>query len=233
MTTASSAPALALDTSGSFCSAALRLADGSLLHLESDGAGDHFERISGIVSELLSLGGVELAGLNHIRVGLGPGSFTGLRIGLSFAKGMSMAAEIPLVGVCSFAGIAHSVAVRTISGIQHILVTADARRQEVFWAAHEVDAGGGISETNKPCIRPASEVSDWRTRHPQGVICTPNVGFEAVQGAGSQVESRLAEGLLLLDVGPIEPFSPVRVANVEPNYLRAVAAKSIEERKGP
>ncbi len=233
MALASTAPALALDTSGSFCSAALRLADGSLIHRESDGAGDHFERISGIISDLLSAGGLALAGLNHIRVGVGPGSFTGLRIGLSFAKGMSMAAQIPLVGVCSFAGIAHSVAAQTAGEIQQILVIADARRDEVFVAEYKGAVGKVVTETQSPCIRPVAEVLAWRGRYPQGIICTPNVGFELPQGVGLQVESRIADGLLLVDVGKIAPFSTVRVAELAPNYLRAVAAKSIEERKGP
>ena len=233
MTLALSAPVLALDTSGSFCSAALSLADGSLIHRESDGSGDHFERISGIISDLLSAGGLALAGLNHIRVGVGPGSFTGLRIGLSFAKGMSMAAQIPLVGVCSFAGIARAFAARAAGEIQQILVIADARREEVFLAEYEGAAGGVATETQSPCIRPVLEVLAWRERYPQGIICTPNVGFELPQEVGLQVESRTADGLLLVDVGSIEAFSSLRVAELEPNYLRAVAAKSIEERKAP
>jgi len=208
------------------------LADGAVLHRESDGAGNHFEIIAQLVAELLSAAGVAATELKYIRVGVGPGSFTGLRIGLSYAKGMSMAAQVPLIGVCSFAGVAHSVAARDGVPSQQILVVADARREEVFWAQYSLDTGGIVTQVQEPCIRSLPEVWDWRAEHPRGVICTPSNGFQIPQVGSVQVESRIAEGLLRLDGGLVEPFSTVRVAELEPNYLRAVAAKSIEERKG-
>lgn len=199
-----------------------------MLHSESDGAGDHFERLSVIVSELLHSGGVAATALKYIRVGVGPGSFTGLRIALSFVKGMSMAAQVPLFGVCSFLGLAHSVAARLRLAGQQILVVADARREEVFWAQYRCSPEGVVTQADEPCIRSLSQVLEWRARYPHGVVCTPNLQFDALGVDSLQVESRIAEGLLLLAEGPAEPFSTLRVSELEPNYLRAVAASRLK-----
>lgn len=226
-------PALALDTSGSFCSAALRTAGGSVLHRESSGAGDHFEVITSLVSELLSAGGVKVSELGQICVGVGPGSFTGLRIGMSFAKGMAVAGQVPLVGVSSFAGIAEgALHARGLPDSTRILVIADARRDEVFLAEY-VESARSVKELRSPCIVPVSEVADWVARYADGVVVTPNAGFSVGGVEKVSVEARIAEGLLARAASQKGHFSLTELAELEPNYLRAVAAKSIEERKGP
>jgi tRNA threonylcarbamoyladenosine biosynthesis protein TsaB len=226
-----SAPVLAIDTSGSFCSVALYGGAGTTLHLESDGAGDHFERISSLVDEVLRLGDVGVSDLSHIRIGLGPGSFTGLRIGMSFAKGLSTAARVPLVGVSTFAGVAQVIVLDgSYPACERLVVIADARRDEVFVAEY-VAGAQGAKEVFSPRIESVSWVSKWASQYPAGVIATPNVGFQLLHGIQPCVESSVAKGLLLLDVGTIPPFSIVQLSELEPNYLRAVAAKSIEERR--
>ena len=232
-----SRPALAIDSSGSFCSVALWLSDTTVCHRESDGAGDHFERLSAIVSEVLSVAAIQATDLAEIRIGVGPGSFTGLRIGMSFAKGMASALSIPLIGVSSFAGIANIVA-RTDSSdkVWDVLVVADARREEVFFAHYGV-SDGQVREVKAPCITPVAEVIEWLAKYPAGVVASPSADLPQVmetwvQSAAIRVEPRVAQGLLMVDVGAIEPFSVMRLAELEPNYLRAVAAKSIQERKG-
>ena len=233
MSTVVSLPALAFDTSGSCCSAALRTVDGSVLHRESSGAGDHFEVITSLVSELLNAGGVKVSELAQVCVGVGPGSFTGLRIGMSFAKGMAVAGRVPLVGASSFAGIAQgALKARGLSDSTRILVVADARRDEVFLAEYVVSACS-VQELRCPCIMAVSEVAEWAARHADGVVVTPNVGFSVGGGVHSSVEPRIAEGLLALAAGTQGSFSLTELAALEPHYLRAVAAKSIEERKGP
>jgi tRNA threonylcarbamoyl adenosine modification protein YeaZ len=225
-----SAPALAIDTSGSFCSVALITEAGALHHRGSQGTGDHFERISQIVSELLDSVGVRASELSHIRIGVGPGSFTGLRIGMSFAKGLAMAAKVPLIGVCSFFGVARTLAAVEGTGPDgRMIVIADARREEVFLAEYLVSASV-VQEVFAPRIAPTSEVIEWMKVHPTGIVATPNAGLQLINQVQLQVESDIATGLLLTDVGPLPPFSVIELAQLEPNYIRAVAAKSIEER---
>src|SRR5687768_871692 len=64
------------------------------------------EMLPAVIEELLRTQGVALASLESIAVGLGPGSFTGLRIGLATAKGLAYAAQVPLTGISSLAAIA-------------------------------------------------------------------------------------------------------------------------------
>lgn len=223
-------PALAIDTSGSFCCVALRGRDGSIVNRESQGAGNHFEQIAALVAEVMALGTLRVSELDHIRIGIGPGSFTGLRIGMSFAKGLSVGAKVPLVGVSSSAGAAWAVVHK--GGTGGILVVSDARREEVFLAEYVV-RDGAIREIVAPCIEPVGYIQQWLLAHPQGKIVSPNQGFELPNGLLPVVESQVAVGLLLMEVGPIGSFSIDAVADLEPQYLRAVAAKTIEERSKP
>lgn len=217
---------LAIDTSGSLCSVAIKI-DGEVFSLESDRGNDHFERLSSLVSELLDLAQVSSSQLGQIVIGIGPGSFTGLRIGLSFAKGLSVALRVPILGLSSFAGAARAYVSLEASG--RLLVVGDARRQEVFAAEYLVQADG-LAELSAPKIEPSAFISEWIGRYPEGVVVTPNIGLEAAQSTLVRVESRIAKGLLDLDNASIQPFSIASVASLEPNYLRAVAAKSIAER---
>lgn len=202
------------------------------MHRESDGAGDHFERLAGLVDGVLTSVGVRVEDLSHVRIGLGPGSFTGLRIGMSFAKGVAVAAKLPLVGVSSFAGVAQALAADGgVAASGRMLVIADARRDEVFLAEYISDAQG-VREVSAARIEPAASVERWATQYPTGVVVTPSVGNLLCAAVSVCVESRVAKGLVLVDVGPQAEFSVEQVADLEPTYLRAVAAKSIAERAG-
>lgn len=231
---------LAIDTSGSFCSVALRRVDGAVFHRASEGAGDHFERLSALVSELCAESGVALADVAEVVIGSGPGSFTGLRIGFSFAKGLAVARRLPIIGVSSFFGAAASL-VGEFSG--DVLVVADARRDEVFAGAYRVVEGGSVNELSAPCIEPVAYVASWAgrafDRGDSFRVVTPNRGSALGEALGGEVSSlnvfevpRVASGLLLdgrMGAGSAV-FSVEGVAELEPNYLRAVAAKTIAER---
>jgi tRNA A37 threonylcarbamoyladenosine modification protein TsaB len=149
---------------------------------------------------------------------------------MSFAKGLAMAAKVPLIGVCSFFGVARTLAAVEGTGPDgRMIVIADARREEVFLAEYLVSASV-VQEVFAPRIAPTSEVIEWMKAHPTGIVATPNAGLQLINQVQLQVESDIATGLLLTDVGPLPPFSVIELAQLEPNYIRAVAAKSIEER---
>jgi tRNA threonylcarbamoyl adenosine modification protein YeaZ len=218
---------LAIDTSGSFCSVALQRADGVVFHVESEGNGDHFERLPPLVESLCDQAQVRLLDLAQVVIGVGPGSFTGLRIGMSFAKGLACAGKVPIAGLSSFLGIAKRRAmVEGASG--PLLVISDARRQEVFAGEYRLE-GGDVVQVQAPTIVADSAVSEWIQRT-GGVVATPLREW-TVSGVDVIVESRISEGLLGLD-RPLAAFSWQRVALLEPEYVRGVSAKSIAERSG-
>lgn len=218
---------LAIDTSGSFCSVALQRADGVVFHAESEGNGDHFERLPPLVESLCEQTQVRLVDLTQVVIGVGPGSFTGLRIGMSFAKGVACAGKVPLVGVSSLLGVAKRRAmVEGSSG--PLLVVSDARRQEVFAGEYRIE-GGDVVEIQAPTIIAEAAVSEWVART-GGVVVTPLREW-GLSGINLIVESRISEGLLGVDRPP-GAFSWERVALLEPEYVRGVSAKSIAERSG-
>lgn len=92
---------LGLDTTGKACACAL-VDDGRILAAKSEEIGrGHAERLAPMVNEVLSEAGVSVAGINQIAVCTGPGSFTGLRVALAFAKGLSLPRKIPIIGLSS------------------------------------------------------------------------------------------------------------------------------------
>ncbi len=218
---------LAIDTSGSFCSVALQRADGVVFHAESEGNGDHFERLPPLVESVCNQAQVRLLDLAQVVIGVGPGSFTGLRIGMSFAKGVACAGKVPLVGVSSFLGIAKRRAmIEEANGL--FLVVSDARRREVFMSEYQL-VKGDVVQTQAPTIAAEVTVSEWTDRT-GGVVVAPLREW-AVPGVNLVIESRISEGLLVVDQ-PGEGFSWQAVSLLEPEYLRGVSAKSIAERSG-
>ena len=75
-------------------------------------------------------------GVDAIAVGLGPGSFTGLRIGISTARALAQGRELPLVGVCSLDALAAGIAARAPAGERRVLALIDARRSQLFAALY-------------------------------------------------------------------------------------------------
>ena len=116
---------LAIDTSTSRTSVAI-IEDGSVLYSGfKDGATAHGPSLPALVQEALALSDVD-----EVVVGMGPGPFTGLRVGIAFAQSFALAREIPVRGVCSLDAIAAQIQE------DDFIVTVDARRKEVYWARY-------------------------------------------------------------------------------------------------
>jgi tRNA threonylcarbamoyladenosine biosynthesis protein TsaB len=100
---------LALDCCLDACQAAA-VADGVLLAEASEAmTRGHQERLAPMAGQVMSAAGLAFAELDAVAVTVGPGSFTGLRVGLAFAKGLALALEIPCIGVGTLAALAASV----------------------------------------------------------------------------------------------------------------------------
>lgn len=99
----------------------------------------HAGHLPRLVEEALSDAGVAIAGIDAVAVSAGPGSFTGLRIGVAFAKGLAFAGGVPLIGVPTLE--AHASVVGGPEGTL-VCVANDARKGEVYAALFVVRAGG-------------------------------------------------------------------------------------------
>lgn len=130
---------LALDTSTEACSVALSY-HGQLLALDEVCPQQHSKRILPMVQQVLADAGVSLSQLNGIMFGRGPGSFTGVRIGVSVAQGLAFGVDVPVYGVSTLAAMAQAAA--QLKGSRQVIAAIDARMAEVYLAAYALDEQG-------------------------------------------------------------------------------------------
>ena len=128
---------LALETSAKAVSAAVS-EDGKILCSGYQDTGlTHSRTLMPIVEHILKNAGLTVADMDAIAVAAGPGSFTGIRIGVAAAKGLAFAADKPAVGVSTLAAMARNVAF--CDGL--VVCAMDARRQQVYNALFEAKDG--------------------------------------------------------------------------------------------
>jgi len=102
-----------------------------------DGATEHGEALPQLVEGALEVAVGLGKEIKEVVVGMGPGPFTGLRAGITFARVFAHARKIPLAGICSLDGI--------VSGVSgEYIVATDARRKEIYWAKY--DSGKRVTE---------------------------------------------------------------------------------------
>ena len=94
----------------------------------------HAGKLLLLVEEVLNAAGADWADVERIAVGVGPGSFTGLRLGIATARGLAQAQNLPLIGISSLAALAKGVRPPYPGGVRppYVVAVIDARRGEVF-----------------------------------------------------------------------------------------------------
>jgi len=216
---------LALDTATEACSVALLNAG----IISSDFAvtpREHTQRILPMVEQILRDQQLSLRQLDALVCCLGPGSFTGVRIGIGIAQGLAYGAKIPLIGVSSLAALAQGA--WRMHHADKVLVAIDARMGEVYWAIYQRDAQGNwLGKETEQVISPEHAVT----------IMAELSGEWMTAGTGWQAYPQLAEGhsltlqasdSLLPQAEDMLPLAyPLWLAgdvtdpaNIEPVYLR-------------
>jgi tRNA threonylcarbamoyl adenosine modification protein YeaZ len=142
---------LALDTS-TVVNVGLARGDQVLAHLTIPDRMAHVEQLMPAVRDGLRQAGVRLGALGQIVVGLGPGPFTGLRVGVVTAQILATVAGVELRGVCSLDVLAAQFAAQ--SPADEFVVATDARRREVYWAGYAPDG----RRTTGPAVSAPSDV---------------------------------------------------------------------------
>jgi tRNA threonylcarbamoyladenosine biosynthesis protein TsaB len=147
---------LAIDTALDACSAAvLDTNAGKTIALESQAMQrGHAEALMPLIARVMKQSGVAFSALDRIAVTSGPGSFTGLRVGLSAARGIALAADKPVVGLTTLAAYAAPVVAE--NGAHPILSAIDARHDHVYFQV----VGGDGSPLVKPKVAPIAEALD-------------------------------------------------------------------------
>jgi tRNA threonylcarbamoyl adenosine modification protein YeaZ len=129
---------LAFDTATALVTVALHDGADVVAELSGDAPMKHGEQLAPLIAGVLELAGVVRQDLTAIGVGVGPGPFTGLRVGLVTARTLAYVLEIPVYGVCTLDVLAvEAVTTGTVDG--NFAVATDARRKEVYFATYDRD----------------------------------------------------------------------------------------------
>lgn len=145
---------LCLETATSICSVALCDRNGVVASRESGDSKSHASLLTVFIGEVLKEAGIKISGLEAVAVSKGPGSYTGLRIGVSAAKGIAFAASIPLIGIettlSMFRGMRERIGPDAGRNVFFCPVL-DARRMEVYYAIYDYD-GNTVKEISAEVI---------------------------------------------------------------------------------
>jgi tRNA threonylcarbamoyladenosine biosynthesis protein TsaB len=211
---------LAIETSGAGCSAAL-WSDDLVLERTEPMARGQAERLVPLTGEVLAAAGTAYRELDLIAVTVGPGTFTGMRVGLATARGIALATGRPCLGVTSFECVleaARAEAEAAWAAGLAVLVVLDSRRSEVF--AQKFEAPDGLAQ--EPVVAPPEDLA--ASAHDVGLVVGTAAAAMAKAGLGSEIR--------VLDVAP-SAAAAARVADrgwasgarpagfPDPLYLRA------------
>ena len=213
---------LAIDTALGACSAALLDRDHVLARRWEAMERGHAERLAPMVRELMEESGIGFDALERIGVTIGPGTFTGQRVGYAFARGLRLALKRPLIGVTTLAAMAHAALAQT--GAASAAVLHDAKRGEAYVTL--------IGETPMPAqILSIETAIDAIAAHSRPNETLALAGTAAAAGRDALV----SRGLCVVEshifapdavwVGRIAQSAPIPESVPRPLYLRPPDAR--------
>jgi tRNA threonylcarbamoyladenosine biosynthesis protein TsaB len=183
------------------------------------------ELVTPALQQMIDWSGLDLGRIGGIAVGIGPGLFTGLRVGVETAKTLAQVLNVPIVGITSLDALAF--AVRHTS--RRIACVIDARRGEVFAAAYRAVPGGVVRETDHLVLKPDHLVAELQAV-PGEVLCVGNGAIlyrREIEDLGSRVEFASpavahpdAAALVELAIPRFTREEHDRLFDVVPLYLR-------------
>ena len=218
---------LALDTSTEACSVALWL-DGDLRLRFQLTERSHAELVLPMVESLLVEAGLQLAQLDGLAFGRGPGAFTGLRIASGVIQGLALGAGLPVVPVSSLAAVAEQVPV-TAGGT--ILACNDARMGEVYWGVYRHEPDGAVTALVAEAVSvpaqvgvdapPAAHVAgNALARHPDLAGRLVTAGLQLHAGLYPRADAVARLGLIAFAAGLAVPAEQAL-----PTYVRDDVAR--------
>jgi len=214
---------LAIDTGQAACSVALWRDGAVVAHRLSPMPKGHAEALVPMIEEVQAEAGFTFEDLDAFAVTVGPGTFTGLRVGLATARGLAVAAGKPLIGVTTLEAIAWPVRQEAKDGAA-IIATFDARRNEAYLQCFAA-SGASITE---PALVSLDEVAAHVPD--QALICV-GTGSALVRdrltahahNIGLSSAAALPDARVVAEIAADRPVDPDRLPG--PLYLRAPDAK--------
>jgi len=209
---------LAIDASTDIASVALKVGE-KLFSEEQGSQRTHAQLLLPMIDSLLVQANLQLNALDGIVFGCGPGSFTGLRIACSIAKGLAYAHSLPLIPVSSLGAIAF--AARQLSKQKHlpILAVLDARMHEMYWSYFATKEFIAMDKVN-----PVQEI-----KLPKGQeVVLAGYGIDLYWDEfPKQVQSQISERLninpsaaIMIQLAERAAIQPISVAEANPLYVR-------------
>ena len=189
---------LAIETATDVCSVALWRDNAIQVTTTRTRPRSHAENLTPMIGEVLRYGGLTPEAIDAIAVSKGPGSYTGLRIGVSTAKGLAFAHDIPIIGVPSLMALAFQA--QPFAAPEDVLVAAfNSRRDEVYLQAFEA-LQDGLQPIDEVAALHREEISAYIARWPDGRL------WLAGEGAARVAESLTGERAL--ELLPFTTVSP-------------------------
>lgn len=141
---------LGIDTSGPVAHVAAATDEGVLARLATDTGKNHSETLLPAIRDVLATAGVSLRSVGLVAVGVGPGTWTGLRVGITTARSLAYTLGVPVIGIPTLDATAAGV-----SGYAGgLAVIVDARRSEVYGRCYDVDGSGGCAARGDIFVTP-------------------------------------------------------------------------------
>ncbi len=212
---------LLIETSGEVCSIALARGQEIVAEKAVYEANSHSNYLAGMVKELMDEAKINYDDLQAVAIAGGPGSYTGLRIGCSLAKGICFGAGIPLIACSTLKGIAAAAIEQTATSSQ-IISLVDARRMDAYVGVFNsnlelegeeffttLDDEFKARYQNRSLVASGSGAAKWLEEN-------PDLDIEFVE------TKLLARHMLFEALNLFESQSFVDVAYYEPNYIKSV-----------
>ena len=218
---------LCIETGTDICSVGLSR-DGELISLrESDEGRDHARNVALFVDELLRENDIAAEELSAVAVGMGPGSYTGLRIGVSFAKGLCYGLQIPLVAVGSLDSMVqvaredHEAGIIDVDNWSDAVLCpmVDARRMEVYTQMFDTQ-GLPLNEVKAEIVTEES-FKEWRNERQLVIFGNGAAKCREVLSDATYINvTPSARGLAALAHQRLEAGQTEDIAYFEPFYLK-------------
>ncbi len=225
---------LALETATAQVGVALGGPAGVVASFHSARERRHAETLAPAIDFLCRQARIELDEISVVAVDVGPGLFTGLRVGLATAKAIAHARRLPMAGVSSLDLVAHRARLTDRTVVSAI----DARRGEVYHASYRTERGG-IRRLTEPRVGPPSELADELRARAEDCLMVGD-GARRYADVFSEVDrvEVASEGFRFPDAGSLVELAVVKAGNdelvvepmIEPLYLRASYADGKERR---